>query len=693
MTRLLGLVTHHRTIVTLLLAIIAGLVSVSLGPGMNPGDGLFYDLALATSSQRPGSTDQPVAVIAMDEGSLASPELAPLPRIFFAPLWAKIVDGLATSGVRSIGFDIIFSYSANRFPGLGDGQYDRGFLDTLSRNHEKIVLARSRHTFPAPPYWAAARPSALAFAELVPDIDGVHRRATPALHSPDGKKLQTLAGALLARAHGPPMPDPLLLAPAAPLEAIPTYRMIDVLRCIDADPAAMRQVFGGKIVLIGSNLPEEDRKRTPDRFMTPPQMRPAKVGACNMPRLGASDAASRTVPGVFIHASAVESVLTGNLVHPLPPAARTAAVVVTSILGAVLGFVMRPWYGAIGVAAIAGGCFAVALFSLGHGVWFPVALPAGVAALSTVTAYIVRFLVEERRRRRVQHAFSHYLAPSIVGQLAESDEDLRLGGELREVTVMFADLSGFTSLSGKVAPHALMELTNTYLGYIVTAVEATGGYVDKFIGDAVMAVWGAPVANADHAAAAARAALRSVEAVLRAKREGDARGQLGYSIKIGLNTGPAVVGNVGAPHRYNYTAIGETVNIAARLESVPEDYGCRIVIGPQTAAAIADRFVICELDWIKVKGKREAISVYELLAEKTAADPSDLAYPEHYQMALQRYRAGDFAAAESCWRGEIKHPRTDGTDPSPATIMAARCAELRAEPPVVWDGIFVKTTK
>jgi adenylate cyclase len=153
-----------------------------------------------------------------------------------------------------------------------------------------------------------------------------------------------------------------------------------------------------------------------------------------------------------------------------------------------------------------------------------------------------------------------------------------------------------------------------------------------------------------------------------------------------------VVGNVGAPKRYNYTAIGETVNIAARLESVPEDYGCRIVIGPKTAAAIADRFVLCELDLIRVKGKDDAFSIYELIAERSIASPALCTYPARFQAALERYRVGDFATAQQLWRCLADHdPHVAAR--SPASVMANRCAELAATAPVHWDGIFVKTTK
>jgi class 3 adenylate cyclase len=269
---------------------------------------------------------------------------------------------------------------------------------------------------------------------------------------------------------------------------------------------------------------------------------------------------------------------------------------------------------------------------------------------------------------------------------------LRLGGERRAVSIMFADLSGFTALSGRVDPETLMEVTNHYLGLLVAAVEATGGYVDKFIGDAVMGMWGAPVADPDHAAHAARAALASVAAVAAAKAEADAAGRPGYSVKMGLNSGPAVVGNVGAPRRYNYTAIGETVNIAARLESVPHDYDCAIVMGPATAAAIAGHFVTCELDWVKVKGKDEPLAVYELIAETETAGATEVAYPAQYAAALALYRAGEFAKAAAAWRA-ITYPRPSVGPSTPPQIMAARCAELQANPPADWDGIFAKTTK
>ena len=683
-------------------AAMALVASLASGATMNWFDGLFYDLSLATHGVRPGTGGEPVAVIAMDRGSLDSEELADTPRVLFGPFWAKLVEGLAKAQVKAIGFDIIFSYSANRFPAL-DAQYDREFYDALARHHDRLVLARSARQPVAAPVEAAVydidgdagndEPAAIAFAELNSDSDGVQRRVTPHLRALDGQLLPTFSAALLARAQAPAMPDPVLLAPAAPLETIPAYRLVDVLRCLDQRPAAVAEAFSGKVVLVGSNLPEEDRKRTPDRFMPQPTARLAESDECRLDRLGPSHAEGGTTPGVFVHAAAVQSVMTGNLVRPVPLIGRASAAVLASLGGSLLGFAVAPWLAVFGVAVLAAACFGLAVVVLAFGFWFPIAVPIAAAIISMVLAYLVRFLVEERRRLRVQHAFTHYLAPSIVDRLAESDAELRLGGERREITVMFADLSGFTALSTRLPPEELMALTNTYHAMMVEAVEGTGGYVNQFLGDAVMAIWGAPLANPDHAASAARAALQIVENIMRSKAEADALGVPGYAVKIGVNSGPAVVGNVGAPKRYNYTAVGETVNIAARLESVPEDYGCRIVIGPATVAAIADRFEVCELDWIKVKGKNEAFSVFQLIGERSTAESAEVRYREQYGAGLERYRAGDFTAAEDIWRQQATGCIDAFPLSSPPLIMARRCADLKSAPPAVWDGVFVKTSK
>jgi len=372
---------------------------------------------------------------------------------------------------------------------------------------------------------------------------------------------------------------------------------------------------------------------------------------------------------------------------------QVAAVLLLAALAAAMTEFLPTRLAALAGAAPIAAWAAAAQLAFAKNLWLPLIEPVAALATAAAIALLFRYWVVDRVGRRIRSAFCHYLAPSVVDRLADSEAELRLGGERREVTVMFADLSGFTAMSTRLLPEELMTLTNSYHALMVEAVEATGGYVNQFIGDAVMAIFGAPVPDPDHAASAARAALRVVASVMQAKTDADRRGVPGYAIKIGLNSGPAVVGNVGAPKRYNYTAVGETVNIAARLEGVPEDYGCRIVVGPNTAAAIGDRFVLCELDWIKVKGKDTAFSVYQLIGEKSTADSTELACLAQYEAGLKRYRAGDFAAAEELWRCQAGHPNPGATATSPPLVMAGRCARLKVAPPEVWDGIYVRTTK
>jgi adenylate cyclase len=370
-----------------------------------------------------------------------------------------------------------------------------------------------------------------------------------------------------------------------------------------------------------------------------------------------------------------------------------AVLLMAALAGALTEFLPTRLAALAGAAPIAVWAAAAQLAFL-RNIWLPLIEPLAALATAAATVLLFRYWFVDRVSRRIRSAFCHYLAPSVVERLADSDIALRLGGERREVTIMFADLSGFTAMSTRLSPEELMTLTNAYHALMVEAVEANGGYVNQFVGDAVMAIFGAPAPDPDHAASAARAALRVVANVMQAKAEADRRGVPGYAVKIGLNSGPAVIGNVGAPKRYNYTAVGETVNIAARLEGVPEDYGCRIVVGPNTASALADRFLLCELDWIKVKGKDTAFSVYQLIGEKAGANGAEFASLAQYEAGLKHYRAGDFAAAEEIWRCQgDRHPNPGASISSPPLVMAGRCANLRMAPPESWDGIYVRTTK
>ncbi len=664
-----------------------------IGGGVLPSDGLAFDFAarIAAGWTTPEGVDEAaaVALVLLDDRTLASEEFAPLPRTFLAPYWALLLDSLAAAGARSVGFDLIFEYSPNLFR----ADFDQPFLRALSEHSERLVLGRSAQTTVAMPYYfALGDDEALALVEMAPDGDGVFRRLVSHFPDEDGVEHPTLIASLLQRAGGPAMPEHALAAPTGPLEMrLPAYSLIDVLRCAES-PQVLAQAFGGRMVLVGSALPEEDRKPAADRlFPVPPESEathaPPEGEGCDLRQAGVSNPLSGTVPGVFVHALIADAVARGLTVQESPLWLATAVAAAAAVLGAAMGFGLSPWTAAAALAAAVTALFLADAALLARHFWLPPSFPIVAAVLSLGIAYSARWLVEERRRRQVQHAFSHYLSPVIVERLAQGSE-LRLGGEVRDVTVMFADLSGFTALSGLVGPEELMEVTNRYLAHIVDAVEATGGYVDKFIGDAVMAMWGAPAPDDGHPGNAVRAALAAAERIAAARHDDAAHGGHGFSVKIGLCSGQATVGNVGTKRRFNYTAVGETVNIASRMEGLPGQYGCRVVVAEDTARRVAGDFLLCELDRVRVKGKDKPLTIYEPLAALDAAGDELRAYVGRYQEGLRRYRARDFAGALAIWE-TLRHPIDAGTRITPPEVMAERARRYRADPPPPdWDGVY-----
>ncbi len=247
-----------------------------------------------------------------------------------------------------------------------------------------------------------------------------------------------------------------------------------------------------------------------------------------------------------------------------------------------------------------------------------------------------------------------------------------------------------------------MRITNRYLAYVVERVESTGSYVDKFIGDAVMAIWGARGADSEHAFHSIRAALVTVARIRREKESAESRGEIGFSVKIGINSGPALVGNVGTEKRYNYTAVGKTVNVASRLESIPSQYGCQIVVGPRTSELVGNPFLMRELDTVRVKDVDTPLTVFEPIVEIARATPEQLDRVRRYEEARTHYRAMRFDDAIAIWT-PLAHAEqmSTGNQPvkvstviNPPALIAERARALAATPPnSPWDGVWTRTEK
>ena len=677
----LDLRRHYRELV-ILGALIWGASLTLISDGrIELIDGMLYDVAIAVTQPLRSSPPPRVVVVAVDERSLSTGNLGTVPRVFFGPYFAQLLDGLVAGGATAVGFDVIFGYAASRFAAM-DPKYDDALLASLARNRDRVVLARTATTPVAAPYVAALfdanrdagreEPVAIAYSELVPSEDGVQRWVHSQYPTSDGTTLRTLASRLSEIGNGPATAPPFLLAPVTPLERQPTYALADILRCIETDPQTVRAAVAGKTVLIGSNLPEEDRKRASDRFLRWPSAAAdsAPAGACKLVTLGPSAPFSDSVPGVHIHAAAVDSLMSGTGVTLASAPMRYAAAIFSALLCASFGLFLSPGR-AVGVSS----AFLVILFvvsaaGLLAGRWLPIAIPATAAICALLGGQLARFFAEDRRRRRLESAFGSYLAPLLVSRLAHAD--VALGGEEREITVMFADLSNFTGVSDTMRPAELMELTNRYFKVIVDVIDAMGGYVDKFIGDSVMAIWGAPAAlpdAPDKALASALAIQERVRALNAMVRGGD---HARFDVKIGISTGAAIVGNVGTPQRLSYTALGATVNLAARLEKVCSTFGCPIVVDATTREALRTRYLFCELDAVTLKGKRDALPVYEAVAPLADATAEQRDYVAQYHRALEHYRAGDMDRAAALWTELATTSRGIGHTTTAATIMAVR---------------------
>ncbi len=673
---------RYREIVLLAALVAAAMLAAVTKGRVELVDGFLYDIAIALAPFRLAPAPSNVVVVAIDEWSLASETLASTPRVFFGPYYAELLDGLFDGGAKAVGFDIILSYTATRFPAINPS-YDDALLASLAKHRDRVVLARTGTTPVAEPFVAALfdpvrdggrdEPVAIAYSELVPSEDGVQRWIYSHYAAADGARLPTIAARLSEIAGGPADAPPFLLAPAAPLESIPTYAVADVLGCLKSHPEQTRAAFADKVVLIGSNLAEEDRKRAPDRFLkwpASPSTRNQRSG-CAMLALGPSAPDSDSVPGVHIHAAAVGSLLGASGARMVPAFARATATASAAVICASFGLFLSPIIAVVALIAFLVALFAASVIGVGAGDWLPVAVPAVAGLGALLGGQLARFFVEDRRRRRMESAFGCYLAPELVRQMSEEDIDLHLGGEVREISVMFADLTNFTAISDTMPPAELMELTNRYFKVIVEVIDDMGGYVDKFIGDSVMAMWGAPASAADYAERAVKSAFLIDQRVSELNAAASPGNSAKFGVKIGIASGPAIVGNVGTPRRLSYTALGPIVNLAARLEKVCSTFGCCIVVDSSTMHALEDRYLFCELDAVTLKGKVAPVPVYEALAPISTATPEQRGYVARYIAALNCYRAGDSEQAASIWM-ELAATNTRGTPHCAPALMAQR---------------------
>ena len=617
-----------------------------------------YDMRLRALPSAPARF---VTIAAIDEASLAKLGRWPWSRSTFAAL-AERLDQL---GARVIAFDLFFS---ERESARVDAQFARAIDST-----KKVVLGtvfidrQADIRYLGPAGLAAARraisPQAIALvkdetfrmeepygvlvniAELqgassyagdihVPaDADGVVRRA-PLIRRFDGryfpafdvqvaraflaKEAPTLdiapygiAGIRLGQHYIPLDEEGRLLVRHRPPRSFATVSIADILEQ-RVDPALLR----GRVVLVGNTA--------------------IGIGDTRVTPYGA------TLPGVEIRASIIESLLQGDALQR--PEWMVLVDAAAMMLIALVLIALLPRFGVSGGGALAAALLvgyvvlAVYLFER-EGLWLNLVYPTLLVALLFASATLVEYFFTFSEKRYLKRAFQHYVPPAVVEDLVADAGKLQLGGEKRELTVLFSDIRGFTTLSEAMAPEELVKLMNEYFTVMTEQVFRHRGSLDKYIGDAIMAVFGAPLAEPQHAALACRTALDMARALQGLRQSWRARGIPEIDIGVGINTGPMVVGNMGSASRFNYTVVGDAVNLASRIEHLNKEYGTNILVSEYTYLPLKDEFPLArEVDRVRVRGRTQPVRLFELIAQGRYAS---LDWLEEYRAAYAVMREGD----------------------------------------------------
>lgn len=386
----------------------------------------------------------------------------------------------------------------------------------------------------------------------------------------------------------------------------------------------------------------------------------------------------RLTPGVEIHANMLLSFLEDDALKPLK---RTEAVMLIIFLSVFLTFLNRKWSPLKSISlnvvvAISYLFLSYFLFSK-QGLFLPFSAPLSAIFINFVSSGVISYVGVERKRRHLRKAFSLYLSPQVAKKVLDSPERLKLGGQRVYATVLFSDLAGFTEMSEMNEPEEVVSILTRHTTEMTRIIFKYNGTLDKFIGDAIMAVWGVPVEDEDQALHACLAAL---EMQRRMKTLADEIKISGYklSMRVGINSGIVMAGNMGSEERFDFTVIGDNVNIASRLESLNKMYGTEIIISESTMKKIGGRLAVRELDSVKVKGKRQDIKIFELI------NGEEVSFIEIFEKGLNLYREGHFDAALAKFCEALEKNLED----KPSRLFIKRCEYLTNTPPEKWDGVW-----
>ena len=683
---------------------------------------------------------RPVVIADIDEASLKEIGQWPWPRTVIADLVTK----LRNAGAVAVGFDVLFAepdrmspaVAANSFRGLDAETREKlaalpnndMVLADAIKNAGVVVVGQAgaaasgpRDDAQASPQTGFAvrgpdpRPFLVTFAGLLRNIPSIEQAAA-------GRGLFSID----------PERDGIVRRVPVVMEAqdalVPSLTM-EMLRVVGRSSAILVRTdqTGVRAVAVpGLEVPTDKNgqfwvhfnRHDPQRYVSaadilngrvPPDHLRGRLVLIGTSAVGLLDIKTTPVepamPGVEVHAQILENVLTKSLLSS--PGYAIGAEIVAAVVFGLAIIVAAPMLPAAIVAAL--GAILIAgligiswYFFVAHNLLIDFTYPLISCWLIYLVLTFVNYFREQQQRQQIRSAFGFYLSPPLVEQLARSPEKLVLGGEERRMTILFSDVRGFTSISEhyKDDPQGLTRLMNRFLTPLTNAIIERKGTIDKYIGDAIMAFWNAPVDDGEHEANACDAAL---EMLTRAemlngelKHEAEASGgvYMPLRIGIGLNSGPCVVGNMGSDFRFNYSVLGDTVNLASRLESRTKDYRLSLVIGSRTAERAKEKFATIEIDLIQVKGKKQPELVFTVLGRaELAEDPQCAELRDLNTQMLAAYRKQQWDEAERLierCRKTAGHFGVDGL----YEMYVERIAVYRAEPPPPdWTGVYEAETK
>ena len=711
----------------------------------------------------PPPQGKPVTIIDLDEASLAEIGQWPWPRTTVA----KLVQNLMQMGAALVAFDIVFAepdrMNPNKIPdtvrGLDEATIAK--LRALPSNDQVFadVVKKSRVVLGQAGYWEKIESKKGPPIKKSVALLKQGKNVDPARFLPRFKSLIRNVPVFEKEATGHGIFS-LVPEPDGIVRRVPTLFVFEKNLYPSLSIEMLRVAFNRKSILVKANaagitflgihknlqIPTDKHGRVWPYFSksdkskyvsakdvlngtADPALIKGKMTIVGTSAVGLLDIRAvptePVMPGVEVHVQLIEAALHKKWLSR--PNYFIAAELALILLGGLLIIIVVPWAGAKwGMAAfvlIAGGAGATSwyLFAgidlsmipvIGFKLPGRLLFDAGYAVISILFMYMTltytSYAREEANRRKTRDAFSKYLSPDMVKRVAENPGELKLGGELRDLTLLFCDVRGFTTISEQFDAVGLTSLINKLLTPLTNVILSRQGTVDKYMGDCIMAFWNAPLDDDDHAYNGCVSALEMLAEMgplndqleIEAKEEG--RKHIPLKVGLGLNSGECVVGNMGSDQRFDYSVLGDTVNLAARLEGQSKSYGMNIVLGPTTNEAVKDRMATIDLDFIQVKGKTKGTYVYGLMGDAELKDDHEFVnLQEKILHAVESYRQQRFDEAA----GMFKEIRVLGDDEHRpwklevnlnvlCDLYEERIAEYKINPPAPdWDGVFIATTK